>query len=104
MSAAQTAAGSGGEPLTTRRCAGAQAGTGCGRRPRVIACHVGRDALVAMAALPVAAQAQVVGAYGSLEAGQPAHQAAPVPRTVRTRRPPGAEGLDVAGPAGLEAV
>ena len=78
MSAAQTAAGSGGEPLTTRRRAGAQAGTVCGRRPRVIACKVGRDALVAMAALPVAAQAQVVGADGSLEAGQPADQAAPV--------------------------
>jgi hypothetical protein len=104
MGCAQTAVAAGGEPLTGRHRAVAQARTRRGRRKGVIAADVGPNALASMAALPVAAQAQVVGPNRSFESGDPADQATPIPRPVRPGRTPLAEHVDVGHAAGLEAI
>ena len=104
MCSAQTTARSGGQPLTTRRRADAQAQARCRRGEGVITGHVGRSALVAAAAQRVAAHAQVVGPDRALVARDTTDQAGPVPRPGRPWRADRAEHVDIAGPAGVEPV
>ncbi len=78
MSSAQPGLTAGGEALTCCRRAGPKARPGLGRGVSVVAIDVGRHAPAPPAPEPVAAQAQVVGPDRAFEAGDPAHQAAPV--------------------------
>jgi len=63
-----------------------------------VAADIGRHALPPPAAQPVAAQAQIAGPDGTLEAGDTADQAPPVTRAVLAADAGLAEGID-AGPA-----
>ena len=95
--------------------AGSQALAGChragskgrardGRRMFAVAADVSLNALAAPASQPVAAQAQITGPDGPLEAGDPADQAPPVTRTVLPAEAGLAEGPGVGSAARTKAI